>query len=352
MKSDKITIIDIAEALGVSSVSVSRALSGQTGVSPELRDKVMQKASELGYHKLRKPGRPNILILHKTPYEKENSNFSSKAQGLEKALQSADMDYSMEFIDKINLDTISLPFNISKGSSFDGVILIGRFPAKYADFISSRISCVVYFTGYTPAHNYDCVWYNFNRAGYIQCTYLIEKGHRDIAFAGDKESFKNREKLLGITTALEMHELPLRQEYLLDPGDDEFSAGIDDLKKYGSVPTAIICEHDHTAVSLIRMLHKKGINVPNEISVIGFGNAEFSALSIPALTTVDPCVEFACESVAALINRRIAHPEKPCEYVTISGSIVERESARPIAPQGVATGTSSIAGALKIKHIK
>ncbi|MDD5603603.1 MAG: LacI family DNA-binding transcriptional regulator [Eubacteriales bacterium] len=333
MKSDRVTIIDIAEALGTSSVSVSRALSGQTGVSPDLRDRIIRKASELGYKKLRKPGRPSILVLHKTPYEKEHPNFSSKAQGLEKALQNADMDYSMEFIEKINLDTLSLPFNISKGTAFDGVILIGRFPSAYADFISARIPNVIFYTGYTPAHSYDCVWYNFNRAGYMQCRHLINHGHKDIAFAGDNTSYKNREKLLGITTALEGSGLPLRQEYLIDPAASSAPGDIlDSLKRTFRIPTAIICEHDHTAVSLIRLLHDKKLKVPGDISIIGYGNSEISAISIPSLTTVDPDIEYACEAVAALLERKISRPGKPAENIMISGKIIERESVRALCP--------------------
>jgi LacI family transcriptional regulator len=99
MKNNKITINDIAETLGISTISVSRALSGQAGVSEELRGKIIGKAKDLGYVKTKNKEDINILVLHQRPYMQDNSNFSYKVQGIEKALQNIGAEYSVEFVE-------------------------------------------------------------------------------------------------------------------------------------------------------------------------------------------------------------------------------------------------------------
>jgi LacI family transcriptional regulator len=68
VKNDKTKIADIAKALGISIISVSRALSGQSGVSSELRDRIMEKAREMGYVRLKSSNDLNFLVLHQKPY--------------------------------------------------------------------------------------------------------------------------------------------------------------------------------------------------------------------------------------------------------------------------------------------
>jgi len=327
LKNTKITIADISNALGISTVSVSRALSGQGGVSEELRKKILEKANEMGYSRIKKDGRYNILVLHKKPYAKDNSNFSYMLQGIEKALQNADMDYSMEFVDKNALDNLSFPFKISKGANFDGAILIGSFNNEYADFINKKVKNLIFCRGYAPNRNYDCVFYNYNNAGYTQCQYLIKNGHKNIGFLGNKKLFRNREKLLGMSIALEDNNLPLIPEYIFDTEED-YQSKLEELIKSGRMPTGIICEYDFTAIELIKTLYKKNIKVPDDISVIGSGNTEISLLSIPALTTLDLNIEYTCEAAVSLLCRRIHNPKKPCESISVSCVLIERESVK------------------------
>ncbi|WP_246240209.1 LacI family DNA-binding transcriptional regulator [Anaerocolumna sedimenticola] len=127
MKNDKIKLTDIAQALGISSISVSRALSGQGGVSDELREKVTAKAKEMGYLKAKSMEQKRVLVLHQKPFIQDNSNFSHIMQGMEKALQDANLEYDMEFTDKKSQADLILPNKMQKGPNYDGLIFIGGF---------------------------------------------------------------------------------------------------------------------------------------------------------------------------------------------------------------------------------
>jgi LacI family transcriptional regulator len=325
----KTNIADIAKALNISTMSVSRALTGKDGISEELRNKIIEKAKELGYTKHKNNTATNILILHQKPFTHDNSNFSSMIQGIEKAIQNTEVEYSIEFVDKINQDNMYLPIKLSKGNNFDAVLFIGKFNDEYAKYLKQKINNQVFYAGYSPSYDYDCVWFNFNNGGYKQCEYLIKKGHRSIGFLGNTDIFRNKERLLGITSALEDYKIPVHEEFFIN-SDVDFETNIINLMNREEKPTAIICQLDSTAIKLMNFLHENGSSVPQEISVIGSGNTEMSTLSFPTLTTLDLNIQYSCEAVVALLLKRIANPNKPNENITINSTLVERASVKAI----------------------
>lgn len=329
LKSRKTNISDIAKTLNISTMSVSRALSGKVGISEDLRSKVFEKAKEMGYTKHKINAAINILILHQKPFLQDNSNFSAMVQGIEKSIQNTNVEYSIEFVDKVSQDNMYLPIKLSKGNNFDGVLFIGRFNDDYAQYIKQKINNQVFYVGYSPSYDYDCVWFNFNNGGYKQCEYLIKKGHRNIGFLGNMDVFRNKERLLGMTSALEDYKIPIHEEFYIN-SDIDFQKSVDDLMCKKDKLTAIICELDSTAIKLMNFFNENGISVPRDISIIGSGNTEMSTLSLPPLTTLDLNIQYSCEAAVALLLKRITNPEKPNENVTINSTLVERESVKSI----------------------
>jgi LacI family transcriptional regulator len=326
LKCEKVKISDIAKELEISTISVSRALSGQAGVSEELRNKIITKAKEMGYFKTKSNENTRILVLHQKPFVQDTSNYSHMVQGIEKAIQEKKCEYDLEFVDKEHQEQLYLPYKIQKGTSFDGIIFIGRFNSKYVEFISEKIKNQVFYTGYSPAFDCDSVWYNFNNGGYKQCEHLIKKGHKNIGFLGNSSVYKNKEKVLGITSALEDYNLAIKDEYFIY--EEKFEDKIDELINNRNMPTAIICQWDYTAIKLIKFLYEKGIKVPEDISIIGSGNTEMASLSIPALTSLELNIDYACEVAVALLLKRIKNPDKPYENITVNSVLVERESIK------------------------
>lgn len=328
MKNDKIKITDIAKVLEVSAISVSRALSGQPGVSEELRNTIISKAKEMGYFKVKNNENVNILVLHQRPFVQDTSNYSYMVQGIERAIQRLGCEYDLEFVDKERQDRLYLPSKIEKDANYDGIIFIGKFNNEFVKFISKKIKNQVFYTGYSPSFDCDSVWYNFNNGGYKQCECLINNGHKSIGFLGDSSIYKNKDKVLGITSALEDYQLKVRDEFFIY--EENFQDKIDELINREDGPTAIICQWDYTAIKLIKYLHGKGIKVPDDISVIGSGNTDISSLSIPALTTLELNIEYACEAAVALLLKRINKTDKPYENITINSILVERDSVKKV----------------------
>lgn len=330
MKNEKTKLSDIAKAMGISTISVSRALSGQEGVSEELREKVLSKAREMGYLRTKSPEQNRVLVLHQRPFIQDNSNFSHIMQGMERALQAAGCEYDMEFTDKNTQVQLNLPNKLQKGQSYNGLILIGGFENFYVDFITKRIGSYVCYTGYSPSRDCDGVWYNFNNSAYKQCEYLIKKGHKRIGYLGNSRGYVSKEKVLGIVSAMEDNGLIPREEFFIY--SEEYEEKVCSLLESGDGPTAFICQWDYTAMKLIKYLYDHGVKVPEDVSVIGHGNTEMSALCIPALTTMELHIDYACEASVGLLLKRLERPDKPKENILVNCTLVERDSVKAIRP--------------------
>ena len=330
--SNKTTLLDIASALDISTISVSRALSGKIGVGEELREKVLLKAKEMGYIKPTNKNNYKILVLHQRPLMQENSNFAYMIQGIERALQKLDIYYHTEFVDKNNQDKMQLPYKLLKETNFDGVIFIGKFNDDYIGLLKQKIKNYIFYTGYSPSCDFDSVWFNFNNGGYKQCEYLIKNGHRDIGFLGRRSIlFRNKEKVLGITSALDDYELPIIKDFFIyveENFEENFEKAVLNLLMAKHRPSAIICQGDFIAVKLINLLYKKGIRVPEDMSIISSGNTEMASLTLPTLTTLDLNIEYSCEIAVELILKRINNPDKPYENITINSTLISRESVK------------------------
>ena len=329
MKSEKIKMSDIAKALNISTISISRALAGQDGVSDKLRNAILSKAGEMGYLKQKDLSDFKILVLHQKPFIQDNSNYSHILQGIAQALQNAGCEYDMEFTDKESQTDLITPSKIARGCHYDGVLYIGNFAEAYVGVISRKVKNHVLYTGYMPSADSDCVWHNFCGGAYRQCEYLISKGHKKIGYAGNTRNYIGRERITGITSALEDHGLTADDDFFVSV-DDNFEEKIRELIRDGRGPTAVICQWDYTAIKLVKYLHENGISVPDDLSVIGSGNTEMASLCIPALTTLELHIEYGCETAADLLMKRINKPDKPTEYIQIGSELVERESVKTL----------------------
>jgi len=286
----------------------------------------------MGYIKPTNKINYKILVLHQRPLMQDNSNFSYMIQGIERALQKSDIYYHTEFVDTNNQDKMQLPYKLLKENNFNGVILIGKFSDGYISLLKQKIKNYIFYTGYSPSCDFDSVWFNFNNGGYKQCEYLIKNGHKDIGFLGRRSIlFRNKEKVLGITSALDDYQIPINKDFFAYVEDDfeaNFEKSVLNLLMAKRKPTAIICQGDFIAVKLMNLLFTKEIRVPEDISIVSSGNTEMGSLMLPPITTLDLNIEYSCEIAVELILKRISNPDKPCESITINSTLIPRESVK------------------------
>lgn len=164
--------------------------------------------------------------------------------------------------------------------------------------------------------------------------HLIELGHRAIAHIGATFMVSSgNERLKGYQDAMAKANLQV-DDTLIVESDFSFQGGysaMESLALGNRVPSAVFCSNDRMALGAIKYLHEHGIRVPQQISVVGFGDIDQASHSAPALTTVHVPKEGIAKTAFLMLKQRIENPDAVHEFKPIPTSLVVRNScASPV----------------------
>lgn len=334
-----VTINDIAEKAGVSISTVSKSLNDKGGVSPVTRQKVLNIAKELGYfsyHSQANLKTHNIaFIMSRRHIPIFNNPFYTRViAGVEIEVENYDYNLLFSTIKLDALESKEVPSIISQ-NKVDGLILAG------ADINQDMIRAIeelkfptVLVDNYLRSPIMDSIVSdNFNGA-MEAVKYLIELGHKNIAFAGgpmSHPSFEERYKAF----QLEMLENNLEINKKFVKYQDHLSQDMgerlaEQFLKAEKLPTAVFAANDAIAIGLLQTFNKYGVEVPADISIIGFDNIELTAFTSPKITTVSVDKEGMGQEAARKLFDRIQNPEKKSTKSVIPTKLIERESVKEI----------------------
>jgi DNA-binding LacI/PurR family transcriptional regulator len=322
-----ITMREIARKLNVSVATVSRALSGRPQtVSPQVRKEIQELAERCGYQKRRTVGNSVAFIIDQRQFSLSSQFYNMIIAGVERQLiayryfcQFHSVERGNEGLDQLNLNFPDLA----------GVIDVGG----YHDHLSTKLHAmgvpVVLVDHHIPTVDIPAVLID-NSDGVMQaCKHLHNLGHRRIAFiAGDRSEMTAQERLFGYRRAAELY------GFETDPGLVEHCGGrLDEAHKAmmrildrGAAPTAVVAHNDVTAIGVLDALKHSGIQIPNDMSVVGFDDIALSHEAVPSLTTVHvPKKRMGMTAVQRLF-KTIKGKEDPFHKVIIPTTLVIRGS--------------------------
>nr|WP_204540842.1 substrate-binding domain-containing protein [Peribacillus deserti] len=330
-----VTMRDIADKLGVSSVTVSKALNDKEGVSGELKEKIKIVAADMGYRfnthaRSMKEGLSyNLGIVIPERFTGSTQAFYLQFyQLLSKVLDSFHYSGILHILSQEDEDQLVLP-RIYNEKKVDGFIILGQIGKDYVNEIQKIESPVIFLDFYTDQNEIDSVLSDNFYGVYEVTNYLIRNGHRKIAFVGNVHATSSiQDRFLGYYKSLLEHRIDLNNEYVIKDRDD--LGKYIDLDVPEDMPTAFVCNNDEVAYNLINTLQKNGINVPGDCSVVGFDNSIFSTLTDPALTTVEVDMEEMSKVAVKFIMEKLNNPQKKYGRTFIKGNIVYRDSVKPI----------------------
>ena len=332
---DQIRMADIAKRLGISTVSVSKALSGEKGVSEDTRQKVRQTAEEMGYRgplRRRMDARLFTLgVLIPSRYLDVGDSFYWRLYQ-EVVQQAAENNclVSLEMLDEERAAAEEQPRLVTEQRA-DGMILLGKPPYDYARKMKQLWDRpVVYLDFASPEADMDSVISN-NFYGMVAMTnYLIGRGHREIGFFGTPSATDSiAERYYGFQRALMMNGLESRAKWRIDDRDMITGMG-STIRLPEKLPTAFVCNCDTAAIDLIRALRQRGLRVPDDISVVGFDDfLPNPEEAIPLTTWAVDMGEMARLAVHLLL-RRLAGETDPPSMQMSCGRLVERSSVRTL----------------------
>ena len=328
-----VRMADIAEKLGVSVVTVSKALRGKDGVGNELRAQINRTAEELGYISRSASTESYVIgILTAGRYLERGSSFYWSLYERLLAHLSASSDFGfLEVISAEDEAACAIP-RIVQERRADGLIAMGTLGLPYMQMLGKLRIPLTMLDTYETRLPYDTV---ISDGYYGMCTmtdYLIRQGHRKLAFVGTLGATSSiTDRYYGFCRALTEAGLSPSPDLLFpdryEDGSFCFSIPEDITKR----ATALVCNCDLTALTVCRHLEEQGIRVPEDISVVGFDDFGIPNVHGPALTTYSVDQDGMAQACAAQIRSRIAKPQANRSMVTVCGSMVLRESVKKLA---------------------
>ncbi len=176
---------------------------------------------------------------------------------------------------------------------------------------------------------------NNEEAGYIATKYLIDLGHRRIAcITGSSELNPSMRRVEGYRRALSESKISVPEEYIVQ-GDFQFQSGemmMTKLMKLPQRPTAVFVLNDMMAIGAVSAARRLGVDVPDDVSIMGFDDIALSSLLHPSLSTMaQPTEEMACLAVELLIQK-IAHQDVDHENKkhVLNAVLIVRDSTKAL----------------------
>jgi LacI family transcriptional regulator len=326
---ETVTITDIARRADVSISTVSRVLRGTAPVTESKRQAVLAAVAELDYQ-------PNVFARGLASGESMaigvlTQNFGSPfydaiLQGVVLGLR--DTRYFPVFADgQWQLDIEQGAILALMQRQIDGLIVIGGFLdggqlSQYAERIPTLL-----VARRLPDYEENCVYMDNVKAAYLATQHLIQLGHRRIAHISgraDHPDAVDRQK--GYLKALEDAGIEPLQELIVE-GNFRRQSGVlavDMLLARGTAFSAIFAANDQMAYGTRLALYRRGIRVPEDLSLVGFDDEPAAAFMIPPLTTIrQPAVELGREAAKVILARLKREPMTPAR---LEAELVIRES--------------------------
>lgn len=161
---------------------------------------------------------------------------------------------------------------------------------------------------------------NDRRAGFLATKHLVEMGHRQIAYIGKLDSRASHRRFAGYANALSEAGIPLNEDHAIWFPSNDWSewftpALIDYLLHKIAGCTAVFCHNDQIACTLIEVCRQKGMEIPEELSVVGVDDSEYSQQCVPPCTTVrSPCQELGAMAASFMLYM-IRHKTTLADYL-------------------------------------
>lgn len=335
-----ITIKDIAKVAEVSHSTVSRALRDHPAIASETVTRIKKIAADMSYvpsavARGLKTKRSQALgvIVNRI----DDPFFSEILQGIEDVLQEA--GYSL-FVAASNRDpsrekTIVLAM---RERQVDGVIVC---TTQFGDEHRSQLEHFgfpIVAIGNLEGTDYKWLVYHDDFYGSVQITkYLIELGHRKIAYLGNSRAERTtRGRLKSFLQEMNAANLPIPDEYIYHCPNGRPEGGEIGVKHYVDLddpPTAIICFNDMMAIGVIKALRVAGLQVPRDCSVVGFDDIPIAAYTYPSLTTLkQPKYQLGYEAAKMMYKVLQSQSEISSakgQTLILRGELVVRETTAP-----------------------
>lgn len=324
---------DIAAAVGVSVVTVSNALAGRKGVSDDVRVRVEQTARELGYDLKKNERYSQGMVIGVLAPEKYITVGQSFYWALyQRVAYEAAKSQSITMLEIVTFsmeEKEELP-KLLREKTISGLIVIGWMLDSYVEKIVAAADVPTVLVDFQMSGLQCDAVMSSNYVGMYKMTrYLLEKGHRDIAFVGSVKANDNiLDRYYGYRKALMEAGIRERKEWILE--DRDIKAGLAKVEVPENMPTAFACNSDWAAGLLYNELSARGYRVPEDVSIVGYDNYLYGNSFAERLTTYNVDMKEMAHQAVKLLKGKIRGDEKRWGTRYVDSVIIERQSVRAL----------------------
>ncbi len=330
----EVRLADIAKQLGVSVVTVSNALAGQKGVSEELRTKIKQVAAEMGYQvrgtavSSKKILNVGVIIGEKYlgPYP---SYYWKVYQELSLIAGLHNCVILFEVLRHEREAALELPL-FAMEQQIQGLIVIGEIGRPYLEFLHEQPDFPMVLVDFMmQGMGCPSVMADNYYGMYKMVNYLIEQGHKEIAYVGTLLASNSiTDRYFGYRKALMERGLEMNPDWVLQ--DRTMEGQIGNIQLPDRMPTAFACNCDLTASVLVNLLESRGYRIPEDISIVGFDNYLYEGLCDTSITSYEVDIKEMVRCAIKIVVSLAECGKAPADMRMVSGCVVEKESVRRI----------------------
>ena len=332
----KATIREISRQTGFSPATVSNALSGKRSVNAETSRQILKTAGELGYFETAPASRPKIRLVFFQADETiaYTSAFSSLIKGVEQESDRVGYEVTFHYLQRGSSSFVR-QIKMLEETPQTAVVLVGNELTDEDFSCFESLSSPTVLIGYWRAGlRQSAVLPDFEMAASLTAGYLTAKGHQRIGHLQNryhstvtemleywyKREFEHRNLMFGNSDTIP-----------LDPGlESSYRSMLQYLEQKRALPSAFVADSDEIALGAMKALQEKGIRIPADVSVIGFGDLPFAQIVSPGLTTISFSHEEIGIQSVKILTSQISQPDASPMRVMVTPKLVKRGSVQDL----------------------
>lgn len=335
--SKKTTIQDIADSLGLSRNTVSKALNDSDTVPVATKSIIIQRAIDLKYkhfHSIEKEKKTGNIALFTSAFPDKLHFGTALLAGLEEKISQEGYTLSIYILRQADLDTLTLPSNFDQ-NTVGGIVCLELFDVEYSKLICSLGIPTIFSDTHAdivnPILTADIIMMENYCSTYSMTTTLINTGIDEFGFIGDYKHCRSfNERWNGFLSALIEANIDLDKNQCIIEDDknpyDDTSWLLEHLEAMPKIPKVFVCANDYLAVNIMKALKKMNLTIPEDVLVCGFDDSPESKIIEPKLTTVHICSNDMGLIAAKILFDRIENPNLPYQLIYINTLLKYRDS--------------------------
>lgn len=338
----KVTLQDIADELGLSRNTVSKAINNSEGIAASTRDKILQKAVEMGYKqfsyvnsilgsdKVASQQYQGEIALLTTAFLSQSHFASTMLDKFQREISQAGFTMNTHRITKENLRAMTFPYTFRK-DLVKAVICIEMFDYDYGKMICELDVPVLFVDGPVKRNGYSLPSDQLYMDNTTEITRFVNDmlaaGKKRIGFIGNYNHCQSfYERYTAFRMAMLMAGVPVDEQYIFCSNHVEEL--IESIAGLEELPDVFICANDFLAGDLIHSLFSIGKSVPEDVLVLGFDNSPESRIYRPSLSTIHIHTQVMAFAAMQLLISRRHEPSLDYRIVHTETELIYRDSTR------------------------